>query len=64
MAEKLSRIESIPIPPNIDFESIKPISTEGRQKLSKYRPKTVGEASKISGVSPADISALLIHLGR
>lgn len=64
MAEKLSRIESIPIPPNLDFESIKPISTEGKQKLSKFRPNTLGEAAKISGVSPADISAILIHLGR
>lgn len=64
MAEKISRLENVKIPADIDFEKIMSLSTESRQKLSKIKPRTVGQASRINGVSPADISVLLVSLGR
>ncbi len=62
LAEKVLRLEHIVIPDKLDFGSFQSISTEARQKLTKIKPKTLGQASRISGVSPADISVLLIHL--
>jgi tRNA uridine 5-carboxymethylaminomethyl modification enzyme len=64
LAEKIKRLENIRILESIDFNLLKSISTEGRQKLSKIRPATVGQASRISGVSPSDISVLLVYMGR
>ncbi|MCS6988843.1 MAG: tRNA uridine-5-carboxymethylaminomethyl(34) synthesis enzyme MnmG [Chloroherpetonaceae bacterium] len=64
MAEKLSRLEDVPIPPAYDFERIKGLSSEGREKLKKVKPTSLGQASRISGVTPSDISVLMIHLGR
>lgn len=61
---KLSRLENVVIPSNFDFMKIHSISIEARQKLEKVRPKNIAQASRISGVSPADISVLLIFLGR
>jgi len=63
-ADKLNRLENIPIPDDFDFNKIKSISYEGREKLSKIRPKTIAQASRISGVSPSDISVLLVYMGR
>ncbi|WP_374552166.1 tRNA uridine-5-carboxymethylaminomethyl(34) synthesis enzyme MnmG [Flavobacterium sp.] len=63
-AEKLTRLEDIKIPDNFDYYKIKSMSIEAKQKLSKIRPVTISQASRISGVSPADISVLLIHMGR
>ena len=63
-ADKLIRLEKIKIPQKFKYENVKSISSEGRQKLSEIRPKTIGQASRISGVSPSDISVLLIQLGR
>lgn len=63
-AEKLTRLEDIKIPENFDYEKIKSMSIEAKQKLSKIRPVTISQASRISGVSPADISVLLIYMGR
>lgn len=60
--EKFKKTEKKLIPENINYDLIKGISLEGRQKLSKFRPRSIGQASRISGVSPADISVLLIHL--
>ena len=57
-------MEKIKIEANIDYNSLRSISTEARQKLSRIRPATVGQASRISGVSPSDISVLLVHMGR
>ena len=63
-AEKLIRLEELKIPDNFDYNKIKSMSIEAKQKLSKIRPVTISQASRISGVSPADISVLLIHMGR
>ncbi len=63
-ADKLNRLENIPIPDDFDFSKIKSISYEGREKLMKIRPKTIAQASRISGVSPSDISVLLVYMGR
>lgn len=63
-AEKLNRLEYVKIPADFDFMSIQNISKEGRQKLEKIKPATIAQASRISGVSPSDISILLVHLGR
>ncbi len=64
IADKIKRLEKIEINPDYDYDNLKSISTEGRQKLKKFRPSTLGQASRISGVSPSDISVLLIHMGR
>lgn len=64
LAEKLHRLENIVIPHNFDFNSINALTIEARQKLTKIRPQTIGQASRISGVSPADINVLLIKFGR
>ena len=63
-AEKMIRLEDFKIPVNFDYEAVKSMSIESKQKLSKIRPVTISQASRISGVSPSDISILLIHLGR
>ena len=63
-AQKLDRLESIKIPQGFDYHSIQSISTEARQKLKEIQPQTLSQASRISGVSPNDISVLLVHMGR
>ena len=63
-ADKLNRLEDVVIPDNFDFNKIASISIEAKQKLNKIRPKTIAQASRISGVSPSDISVLLIYMGR
>ena len=64
IAEKMSRLDYIKIPDDINYGIIKSISTEAKQKLIKIKPSTLGQASRISGVSPADISVLLVYMGR
>lgn len=64
MVEKLSNMENFRIPHKFDYLSITALSNEGRQKLNKIRPETLGQASRISGVSPADLSILTVYLGR
>jgi tRNA uridine 5-carboxymethylaminomethyl modification enzyme len=63
-AEKMIRLEDMKIPDNFDYDKIKSMSIEAKQKLSKIRPVTISQASRISGVSPSDVSVLLIHMGR
>ena len=64
LAKKMNRMEHLTIPIDTDYSSMLSISTEARQKLSKIQPITIGQASRVSGVSPSDIAVLLIHLGR
>jgi tRNA uridine 5-carboxymethylaminomethyl modification enzyme len=64
MVEKLANMEDFKISPTFDYLSITALSNEGRQKLHKIRPETLGQASRISGVSPADLSILTVYLGR
>lgn len=63
-AAKLHRLEDIKLANKFDYESIKALSTEARQKLAKIRPATIAQASRIPGISPSDISILLLLLGR
>ncbi len=63
-ADKLTRLEYVKIPDSVDYSKMTSISFEAREKLNKIKPSTVSQASRISGVSPSDISVLLIHLGR
>jgi len=63
-ADKLSRLENVSIPDSFDYHKVKSLSTEARQKLSKIKPVTISQASRISGVSPSDISVLLVYMGR
>tara|TARA_B100000614_G_C14132457_1_gene320676 strand:+ start:60 stop:326 length:267 start_codon:yes stop_codon:yes gene_type:complete len=62
--EKFNRLEEIRVPENFDYNKIKSISSEGREKLTQIQPLTIGQASRISGVSPSDISVLLVYMGR
>lgn len=64
LADKLHRLEDLIIPDGFDFDRLQSLSIECRQKLKKYSPKTIAQASRISGVSPADISVLLVYFGR
>ncbi len=64
MAQKIERFDDIVIPEDIDYFSFSSLSWEAREKLTKIRPNTIGQASRISGVSPADISVLLVYFGR
>ena len=63
-AEKMHRLEEIAIPANFDYNAMHSLTIEARQKLSRIRPETIGQASRIPGVSPADINVLLIKFGR
>ena len=63
-ADKLTRLEHLKIPNNFDYSNIKSMSYEAREKLNKIQPKTVSQASRVSGVSPSDISVLLVYMGR
>ncbi len=64
LASKISRLDYVKIPDKFDFDSVKALSIECRQKLKKYKPATIGQASRISGVSPSDISVLLVCFNR
>jgi tRNA uridine 5-carboxymethylaminomethyl modification enzyme len=64
VVEKMNRLEDVRIKDDFDFIAVQSISKEAREKLNKQRPKTLGQASRISGISPADVSVLMVHLGR
>lgn len=63
-ADKLNRLENVSIPDNFDYNNLKSISIEAKQKLTKIKPRTIAQASRISGVSPSDVSVLLVYMGR
>ncbi len=62
LATKLGGLENLPLKPDFDYQSLKSISTEAREKLTKIRPVTIGQASRISGVSPSDINVLVVYI--
>ena len=64
IAEKILRLENIKIDSDLDYHLLTSLSTEAREKLSKIRPLTLGQASRISGVNPSDVSILLVYMGR
>lgn len=64
MVEKLSSMENFKIPSKFDYIAIPALSAEAKQKLTKIRPETMGQASRISGVTPADLSIITVYLGR
>ena len=63
-AEKVERLEHLRIPTDFDYDKLQSLSIESRQKLKRYKPETIAQASRISGVSPSDISVLLVYFGR
>lgn len=63
-ANKLARLEDLVIPDSVNYDEMKSVSIEAKEKLKKIKPRTIGQASRVSGVSPSDISVLLIYLGR
>ena len=64
VADKLKRLEDVKLSPDFDYNALHSLTIEARQKLTKHKPQTLGQASRISGVSPADISVLAVFLGR
>jgi tRNA uridine 5-carboxymethylaminomethyl modification enzyme len=64
MVEKVLKLEHLKLSPDFDYSTLKTLSLESREKLNKIKPENIGQASRISGVSPSDISVLLVHLGR
>lgn len=64
LAQKIANLEDYQIRPDFDYDRVKALSTESREKLKKIKPQTVGQASRISGVSPADLSVLTIYMGK
>lgn len=64
LADKLNRLENVKLPKEFDYHSLQSLSFESREKLNRYKPETLGQASRISGISPADINVLAIFLGR
>ena len=63
-ADKLTQLDYVPIPKEFDYDKVKSLSIEARQKLTKIKPVTIAQASRISGVSPSDLSVLLVYMGR
>jgi tRNA uridine 5-carboxymethylaminomethyl modification enzyme len=64
LAEKIGGLDTFRIRPDFQYDRVKALSAEGREKLKRIRPETLGQASRISGVSPADISVLSVYLGK
>jgi tRNA uridine 5-carboxymethylaminomethyl modification enzyme len=63
-ADKLKRLEDLKLKPDFNYDVIASLGTEAKEKLNKFKPNSIGQASRISGINPADISVLLVHMGR
>jgi tRNA uridine 5-carboxymethylaminomethyl modification enzyme len=64
MVDKMNRLEEVRLHDNFNYHQLVSLSSEAREKLSRLKPRTIGQASRISGISPSDISVLLVHMGR
>lgn len=64
LADKIGSLENFKIKPDFDYDRVKALSSEAREKLKKIKPETIGQASRISGVSPADVSILTVYMGK
>jgi tRNA uridine 5-carboxymethylaminomethyl modification enzyme len=64
LSRKMQQLEEVPIPEQFNYEKLQALSSEARQKLMKYKPRTLGQASRISGVNPSDIQVLMVYMGR
>ena len=64
MAEKIESLDSYNIHPDFDYDRVKALSSEAREKLKKMKPATIGQMSRISGVTPADVSVMTVYLGK
>jgi tRNA uridine 5-carboxymethylaminomethyl modification enzyme len=64
LVQKMSQLEELVIPDSFNYEKIVSLSNEARQKFNKIRPRTLGQASRISGVNPSDVQILMVYMGR
>jgi tRNA uridine 5-carboxymethylaminomethyl modification enzyme len=64
LVQKMNQLEDLHIPDNFNFDKLPSLSTEARQKFNRIRPQTLGQASRISGVSPSDVQVLMVYMGR
>ena len=64
MVEKMNRLEAVKLHDSFNYHALPSLSAEAKEKLTKIRPETIGQASRISGVSPSDVSVLLVFVGR
>ena len=64
LADKLTRLEDLKLPTDFDYHKLGSLSAEAKEKLSSIKPTTIGQASRISGISPSDVSMLLVFMGR
>ena len=64
MVDRMGQMEELEIPENFDFTKVQAIGTEAREKLKKIQPKTLGQASRISGINPSDVQILMVYMGR
>ena len=64
LVERMSQMEELPIPKNFEYRGIQSLGNEAREKLSRIRPQTLGQASRISGINPSDVQILMVYMGR
>jgi len=64
LVQRMGELENLEIPPQFDYQKVQAISTEAREKLGKARPRTLGQASRMSGINPSDVQILMVYMGR
>ena len=64
LVQKMNQLEDLEIPENFDFKKIQALGNEAREKLTKIKPRTLGQASRISGINPSDVQILMVYMGR